>query len=114
MTREETFDLNEFVERLTALPVDAWTSSISQELGRMRGVTVRDASKRFQQQMYVTKLERLARTIRGEDVSNQLTPSEQQAYGRLQTVAPFQAAAEQAAAGTAPATEPPDTEPSGK
>jgi type IV secretory pathway VirB10-like protein len=83
VAQEETFELNDFARRLAETAEAARGNLLAGELGRVRQVVVRDSTKRFAQQMYVTKLERLARALRGEDVSKELTPSERQVYARL-------------------------------
>ena len=92
MAQEETFELNDFARRLGDAPEAARGDLLSSELGRVRQVVVRDAAKRFAQQMYITKLERLARALHGEDVSKELAPSERQVYLRLFPAAPVAAA----------------------
>lgn len=119
MAHEETFDLNEFGQRLRQLEESDWQAEVSDELGRARGSSVRGADKRFAQQMYITRLERLARALRGEDVSKELTPSERAVYGLLFT-GDATAAESSAAAATAPAPAPsttvpePEREPTGQ
>jgi len=103
VAQEETFELNDFAHRLDEAAEPARRELVAGELERIRRVVVREASKRFAQQMYITKLERLARALRGDDVSAELTPSERQVYARLFAVAAPPAAAAAAAAAAAPA-----------
>ena len=108
MAQEEIFELDDFARRLSDAPETARGDLLSSELGRVRQLVVRDAAKRFAQQMYITKLERLSGALRGEDVSKELTPSERQVYVRL-----FPAALGEAAPPPPPAPEPSSPEPGG-
>jgi len=80
---EEHFDITQFIADLAGKPADFHRQLLAKELGRVRGMTVRDAGRRFKQQMYVSRMERLMRYLNGEDVTQELTPSERSAYGLL-------------------------------
>ena len=124
MAQEEAFDLNRFAGNLADLGPERRERMVTEELDRVRALTIRDAAKRFLQQMYVTRLERLGKALRGEDVANELTPSERQAHTLLFAPAVAAAPAPAAAAATGVATgvaraperspEPSGPEPSGK
>jgi hypothetical protein len=76
MIQHDSFDLNAFAQALTGHPAAERAGRVQAEVQRVRGITVRDAGKRFNQQMYVTRLERLGRALGGHDVGGELTPSE--------------------------------------
>ena len=80
---EELFDFAEFTTALGGLPPGDRRSRATGELERVRGLTVREARKRFQQILFMTRLERLVRFLDGEDVSGELTPSERNALAAL-------------------------------
>ena len=86
---EEHYDITEFVADLGKVPEPWRPTKVGNELERVKALTVRDAAKRFQQQMYVARLERLLRHLKGEDVSKELTPTERAAH---QLLAPTPAA----------------------
>lgn len=80
---EEHFDITQLIADLAGKPADFHRQLLAKELGRVRGLTVRDAARRFNQQMYLSRMERLMRYLNGEDVTQELTPSERSAYGLL-------------------------------
>lgn len=80
---EEHFDITQLIADLAGKPADFHRQLLAKELGRVRGMTVRDAGRRFKQQMYLSRMERLMRYLNGEDVTQELTPSERSAYGLL-------------------------------
>jgi hypothetical protein len=72
-------------------------------------MTVRDAGRRFQQQMYVKALERLGRALGGHEVGGALSPSERPIHAMLLAVAPETMAATAAAAAPSRRSAPPDS-----
>lgn len=105
------FDFNDFVASLKDAMAEEQAGRVKEELGRMAQMIVREPGRRFQKQIYVQRLERLQRFLRGEDVSRELTPSEQQAYwilGALQAGTRAAAVAHDAQVTAAPA---PDEQP---
>lgn len=80
---EEHFDITQLIADLAGKPADFHRQLLAKELGRVRDMTVRDAARRFKQQMYISRMERLMRYLNGEDVTQELTPSERSAYGLL-------------------------------
>ncbi len=105
---DEHFDITQLIAELAEKPADFHRQLLSKELGRVRGMTVRDAGRRFNQQMYISRMERLMRYLNGENVTQELTPSERSAYGLLGR---GWATAASAAAVEAPATSPPPRAP---
>lgn len=83
MAAPEKFDFAEFVIGLKASPPENRRDKVQQECWRARDLTIRESGAKFQQQLYVGRLERLARHLKGIDVSRELTPSEVQAYALL-------------------------------
>ena len=117
MPVDETFDFAEFTFMLGGFPPGDRRSQVAAELERVRGLTVREARQKFQQQLFMGRLERLVRFLDGEDVSGELTPSEKNAYAGL--TGPMAAAAEappEPAPEPAPeaAPKPPPAAPQGK
>ena len=101
---EEHFDITQFIAELAGKPADFHRQLLKKELGRVRDMTVRDSGRRFKQQMYVSRMERLMRYLNGEDVAQELTPSEKSAYGLLGRG--WAAAAPAAASAASPAASP--------
>lgn len=109
---EEHFDITQLIAELAEKPADFHRQLLSKELGRVRGMTVRDAGRRFKQQMYISRMERLMRYLNGENVTQELTPSERSAYGLLgRGWATAASAAAVEAPAPAPARRAPEPEP---
>ncbi len=83
MTPDDSFDLDAFAEALAKFPAEERASRVDKEVQRVRALTVRDAGKRFNQQMHVTRLERLGRALSGHDVGGELTKSERASHALL-------------------------------
>ncbi len=80
MAGEEKFDFAGFVSTLQGASREQQRKRVQEELGRMRELVVREPGRKFQRQMYVQRLERLRRFLEGQEVTNELTPSELEAY----------------------------------
>jgi hypothetical protein len=83
MLVDESFDFAEFTFMLRGVPPGDRRNKVAAELERVSGLTVREARQKFQQQLFMSRLERLVRFLDGEDVSGELTPSEKTAYAAL-------------------------------
>jgi hypothetical protein len=83
MGTEQHFDIAEFVAGLADAPVAERPKLVIEELASVKGQTVRDSAKHFQQQMYTVRLERLRRHLDGQDVEKELNPTERAAYQML-------------------------------
>jgi hypothetical protein len=81
--QDDSFDLSSFAQTVAQYPAAERAAQVDAEMKRVRGMTVRDSSKRFNQQMYITRLERLGRALAGHDVSGELTPSERHVHALL-------------------------------
>jgi hypothetical protein len=88
MTQDDSFDLSAFSQALAGHPVAARAGLVNAEVQRVRAMTVRDAGKRFNQQMYTKALERLGRALNGHDVGGELTPSERPIHALVVSAAP--------------------------
>ena len=99
MAGEEKFDFSVFLSTLKGASLEQQRKRVQEELGRMRELVVREPGRKFQQQIYVQRLERLRRFLDGQEVTNELTPSELQAYVQ------FLGGGAQAGAGAAPSPE---------
>jgi hypothetical protein len=89
----EKFDFTELVLRLKELPADERLDETRDELTRTRALVIRDATRKFQHQLYIGRVERLLRHLKGTDVTRELTPTEVQAYALLSAQPPLAAAA---------------------
>ncbi|GEM_PF-4666559 len=105
MSPDDSFDLGAFAGTLAAAADDR-AAKVESEIARVRGLTVRDAGKRFNQQKYLQGLEKLSRALKGEDVSAGLQPSERAIHLSL-FASPAAAAAPAPVAAAAPAPVPP-------
>jgi hypothetical protein len=83
MTQDDSFDLSVFSQALAGQPAAERAGLVNAEVQRIRALTVRDAGKRFNQQMYTKALERLGRALNGQDVGGELTPSERPIHALL-------------------------------
>lgn len=86
----ETFDFLAFAQSIRSLSGDSQLQRLGEELNRVQNLVVREPSWKFRQQIYVKRLGRLARFVRGEDVASELTPSEAEAYSVLALKPPEQ------------------------
>ena len=93
MAGHDEFDFEVFVSTLTAVPVGDRLAGVRKEMVRAQALVVRDAQRRFEQQVYVRRLERLVRYLSGENVSKELSPSETRAYEMLSKAPPAPAEA---------------------
>lgn len=84
----EKFDFQTFVEAIKSLGADLQEQATHEEFERVASIVVREPSWKFRQQVYLKRLERLGKFLRGEDVSSGLTPSEAEAYALLGPPAP--------------------------
>lgn len=115
MAGPEQFDFVAFGASLQGLSREEQRTQVREELARARAMVVREPTWKFKQQIYVRRLERLARHLAGEEVAHESTPTEIDAYALLSgpPVPPARAAA--AAAGPAPvskaSTSPPPVQP---
>lgn len=83
----ESFDFQTFVEAIRKLGAELQAQAAHEEFERVAGMVVREPSWKFRQQVYLKRLERLGKFLRGEDVSAELTPSETEAYALLRPAA---------------------------
>jgi hypothetical protein len=112
MIPDNSFDLNAFAQTLAGFPVAERAGRVEAEVQRVRAMTVRDAARRFDGQMYVQHLERLGRALSGHDVGGELTPSERPVHALLLGCAPQAVAAAAALESSAPSTATPPPAPS--
>src|SRR5208282_1186703 len=112
MTPDDSFDLNAFSQTLAGHPAAERAALVDAEVQRVRAMTVRDAGKRFDGQMYVKHLERLGGALGGHDVGGELAPSERPIHALLLGGAAQAVAAAAALEPSAPPTAPPPPEPS--
>ncbi len=106
MPVSEKFDFPKFVEDLREYSPEDRREKVNREHQRVKEMTIRESGQKFQQQLYVGRLERLGRHLKGIDVSRELTPSEVQAYSLLSGTPAAPAAVEEAPV-AAPAPPPP-------
>ena len=83
MAEGEKFDFVEFVSTLRDLSSQDQRGRVTEELARMQAMLVRESSGKFEQQIYMRRVERLSRFLEGQDVAADLTPSEKRAYELL-------------------------------
>ena len=83
MAEGEKFDFVEFVSTLRDLSSQGQRGRVAEELTRMQAMLVRESSGKFEQQIYMRRVERLSRFLGGQDVTADLTPSEKRAYELL-------------------------------
>ncbi len=83
MVGEENFELETFITQIKRESNEQQRRRTAEEIARVGQLTVRDASRRVQQQLYLQRLKRLARFLGGQDVTRELTPSEARAYALL-------------------------------
>lgn len=88
MAAEEQFDFAAFAEGIQALSPADRQARVKDELARVHSLVVRDPSKRFEQQLYAKRLQRLSRFLGGENVLSELTPSEARTYALMGGAAP--------------------------
>ena len=104
MTQDDSFDLSAFSQALAGHSLAERAGLVNAEVQRVRAMTVRDAGKRFNQQMYTKALERLGRALNGHDVGGELTPSERPIHALVVSATPPAVAA--VAAAPAPVASP--------
>jgi len=80
---EEPFDFAAFALGIQAVSPEDRQARVKDEMARVNSLVVRDPSKRFQQHLYLKRLQRLSRFLAGEDVTGELTPSEARSYALL-------------------------------
>lgn len=80
---QASFDFPGLLSTLKHLGSGDQRARIEEEVRRVRELVIRDSSVRFQQQMYLRRLERLLHYFEGHNVTSELTPSEKRAYALL-------------------------------
>lgn len=83
MVGEEHFELETFITQIKRESSENQRHRTTDEIARVSQLTVREANRRVQQQLYLQRLKRLARFLAGDDVTAELTPSEMRAYNLL-------------------------------
>ena len=83
MAEGEKFDFVEFVSTLRDLSPQGQRGRVAEEVTRMQMMLVRESSGKFEQQIYLRRVERLSQFLGGQDVAADLTPSEKRAYELL-------------------------------
>lgn len=77
------FDLPGFAARLSGLPALDRSELVRAEMKRVDELTMRESNDRFQQQMYLRRLQRLLNFLGSQNLPSDLTPSEKRAYSLL-------------------------------
>ncbi len=80
MPAKEVFDFLEFVTDMKAQRPENVLTHVGKEVVRVNEMFIRDPEMKFQQQLYIRRLERLVRCLAGKDVSQELSPVEVKAY----------------------------------
>ena len=120
---EEPFDFAAFALGIQAVSPEDRQARVKDEMARVNSLVVRDPSKRFEQHLYLKRLQRLSRFLAGEDVTGELTPSEARSYALLsgapppveaQLAVPEEPAPPPPAPAPAPVVTEPKKEPEGK